>query len=361
MNISQSISYLYGKIIQWRNQLYDTGRRVSIQFTVPVISVGNLNTGGTGKTPHVAYLVAMLQATYQTAVLSRGYKRRSKGFVLADEHSTADELGDEPMQLKMQFPDLTVAVSENRAMGIPLLLHHARQTIQVIILDDAFQHRVVRPQLSILLTEYDRPYTRDTLLPAGRLREPIAGAARADIIIVSKSPATLHHTDRQTLIAELKPLPRQIVLFSHLRYEQPYPLAMASPIEVKRKMPKINLDAPITVLLFCGIARTEAIEKYLRSQYQTVETLYFSDHHRYTNRDLRQLQTTFEALTAPNKIIITTEKDAARLQLLSEKIATLSLPIYCLPVSVGFNETDAALLHQAIERSLIPYHAVHNH
>jgi tetraacyldisaccharide 4'-kinase len=348
MNPLKPLAYLYGKITQWRNQLYDSKKRVSIQFNLPIIAVGNLNTGGTGKTPHVAYLVAYLQQqNYHTAVLSRGYKRRTTGFVLADHNSTAHDIGDEPAQLQKKFPQLTVAVAENRALGIPMLLHTAATEPQVIILDDAFQHRSVQPQLSILLTEYDRPYTRDQLLPIGRLREPIAGAARADIIIVSKSPATLHDTDKQKMIAELQALPHQTVLFSHLVYGDIYPLPFSQPINLA------EIDQQeIGVLLLCGIAQTEAIEQYVRSQYAQVSTLYFADHHRYTTQNLQQIKQKYDQLPTQQKIVLTTEKDATRLQLLETDITRLQLPIYCLPVKVQFNPSDTQLLQQKINNCL---------
>lgn len=353
MNILQPLSYLYDKITQWRNQLYDNGKYPSIRFTIPTIVVGNLNTGGTGKTPHVAYIVNLLQTQqYQVAVLSRGYKRQTKGFILADQQSTAQQIGDEPMLLKQKFPDLTIAVAENRAIGIPMLLHHSNPIPQAIILDDAFQHRTVNPHLSILITEYNRPYTRDQLLPIGNLRENSKGAARANIIVVSKSPENITPTDRQAFIEELKPLPHQTLLFSFLQYGTPYPLLPHSKHPYIQATNQHLLSSQTAVLLLCGIARTDTIEQYLKKQYTHIKTIFYPDHHRYTKQNLQEIHKKFEEINNKQKIIITTEKDATKLYLLEQEILTLQLPIYCLPINVYFDENDTQLLKQHLENCI---------
>lgn len=345
MHPLQPIACLYGKIAQWRNQLYDNGKRTSIRFTVPTIAIGNLCTGGTGKTPMAAYIVEQWQDQCQIALLSRGYRRRSKGFVWANANSTADDIGDEPAQLKRRFPRLEVAVAENRALGIPLLLYQLDTTPDFILLDDAFQHRVVQPHLSILLTTYDQPYTRNYLLPRGTLREPIAGATRADIIIVTKAPVQLSDADRQALITELAPTRQQIVLFAHLQYGTIYPLFDGIPNPP-------NPDDPQTgVLLACGIAQPRELEQYARSRYTTLKTSYFGDHHRYTPRDWQNIETTLATLPTTQSMILTTEKDAPRwLQLHQQLGCPPPLPIYCLPVTTAFAPQDAAILRQAIEK-----------
>ena len=219
------ISVLYGTVTFVRNKMFDCGILPSEKFDVPVICVGNLSVGGTGKTPHTEYLALLLSARYRVAVLSRGYKRKSKGFVLADERTTARELGDEPYQIKRKFPDIKVAVDADRRNGITRLMQLPdEEKPEVIILDDAFQHRYVKPTLSLLLTDCNKLYTSDYVLPAGRLREWKSGASRADIIIVTKCKADISDEERKNILRQISPSKNQRVFFTYINYGELLPV-----------------------------------------------------------------------------------------------------------------------------------------
>ena len=238
------LSFIYGAIIWLRNWLYDKKIFNSATFNFPIICVGNLATGGTGKTPMTEYLIRLLKNDYKTATLSRGYKRKTKGFAIADEDTTALEIGDEPMQFHQKFPDIVVAVGEERLFAIPQILHQRPET-QVIILDDAFQHRQVTAGLNIILTDYSNLYTRDLMLPAGDLRDVRSSSKRADIIIVTKCKQDISESERQSVIAEIDPAENQTVYFTTIVYDNPYHLFNKEEITVTRDH---------AILLVCGIA-----------------------------------------------------------------------------------------------------------
>lgn len=283
-------SWLYGFVMWVRNKLFDYGMLSQRTFDATVISVGNLSVGGTGKTPHVEKLLRMLQGR-RVAVVSRGYGRRTRGFRYVEEGSSAEDVGDEPLQMKRKFPDVTFAVDEKRAHAIDLLLRQPEKP-EIIILDDAFQHRYVKPWMQILLTDYSRLFTRDFVLPAGRLREFRKGYRRADLIIVTKCPENLSPEEAEAIKNEINPQGRQKVLFSSVCYAIP-----ASAFRGKK------------VLLLTGIARPEPLLEYLRQETADVSHLRFPDHHRYTDSDIR----TIIQSAAKADILLTTEKDAARL------------------------------------------------
>lgn len=335
---------LYAAITLLRNKLYDWGVLKSVSFSVPVISVGNLSTGGTGKTPHIEYLVGrLLQQQLKIATLSRGYKRRTSGFLLASAQSNALQVGDEPLQLITRFPNITVAVGENRVAAIRQIMAQ-QPDVAVILLDDAFQHRRVKPALSVLLTDYNRLFTRDLPLPAGRLREAASGYIRAQVIVVTKCPDDLSLAQKEDIRKELNPKPHQTLLFSYLQYGTLYSFADANK--------QAQLNKQTDVLLVCALANTHAITQYTRAKARSVQTLFFADHHYYTNTDVQQIHRQFTQIQSENKIILTTEKDAMRLRLLQPETDRLQLPIYCLPVEVVFSEPDALLLQQQIAQSL---------
>ena len=263
------VSLVYGGIVWLRNWLYDKNIFKSAAFNFPVICVGNLATGGTGKTPMVEYLVRLLKNEFKTATLSRGYKRKTKGFAIANENTTALEIGDEPMQFHLKFPEITVAVGEERLEAIPQLLHWHPET-EVIILDDAFQHRSVRAGLNILLTEYNNLYTRDLMLPAGDLRDTRLSNKRADIIIVTKCKPDLSETERQSLIAEIDPAQHQSLYFTTLTYGTPYHLYSEQEISISK-----NMDT----LLLCGIANPGQLKEYINKHVHTYDMLSYPDHH----------------------------------------------------------------------------------
>jgi tetraacyldisaccharide 4'-kinase len=235
---------LYGLILRVRNFMYDQHWLKSTSFNLPIINVGNLSVGGTGKSPMVDYLVNMLKEQYHLGTISRGYKRRSEGYLLANDTTTAVEIGDEPMQFHLRHPDIAVAVGEERIVAVPQLLYDRPDT-QLIILDDAFQHRAITPGFNILLTDYSNLYTRDFYLPTGDLRDNLSSAARAQIILVTKCPRDLGETEKQQIIQELKPLPHQTVLFTCIHYGRLYHIVRQSPSDLSK-------DAEI--LLVCGIA-----------------------------------------------------------------------------------------------------------
>lgn len=318
------LSILYGAVIWIRNWMYDKNIFKSAMFNFPLICVGNLAAGGTGKTPMTEYIVALLKDKYKTATLSRGYKRKTKGFAIAGPTSTALDIGDEPMQFHQKFPDITVAVGEERLVSIPQLLHGKPDT-QVIILDDAFQHRAVRAGMNLLLTEYRNLYTRDLLLPAGDLRDLVSSSRRADIIIVTKCKAGLGIDEKDAIIKELKPLPHQQVFFTEIVYAQPYHLFDKTPARASH-----DTD----VLLLSGIANPKPLKDFLATHVLTYDMLRYADHHIFTSDDLQEIKRHFEKIQSPDKIILTTEKDGVRLEKFRNELK--DHPIYVLPIKHSF-------------------------
>jgi tetraacyldisaccharide 4'-kinase len=317
-------SIIYGFIIWLRNKLFDAKILRSATFNFPLICVGNLAVGGTGKTPMAEYLIRLLREKYKVATLSRGYKRKTKGFAIADENTTPIDIGDEPMQFYKKFPEIVVAVAEERIVGIPQLLH-AKTATQVIILDDAFQHREVKAGLNILLTEYHDLYTRDFLLPAGDLRDVQSSSKRADIIIVSKCISHLGEDEKQKIIKELRPAKTQKVYFTKIEYACPYHL-----FSKKEKF----LEPKDNILLVCGIANPKPLKEMLSSYSSTYEMLLFKDHHIFSVDDLAEIKKQFSKIESPDKIILTTEKDGVRLAKFESELK--DLPIYVLPIKHKF-------------------------
>lgn len=338
---------LYYVITSFRNWLYDKNIFKSTSFDFPIISVGNLSVGGTGKTPHIEYLIRLLQNQYQIATLSRGYKRRTTGFLLANDTATAQTIGDEPMQLYQKFNEsITVAVGESRVIAVPNILLERPKT-EVILLDDAFQHRAIAAGLAILLTSYDNLFTQDYIMPIGRLRESRKGSQRANLIIVTKCPTSIETKEKEQIVQAIQPLSHQTVLFSYLQYKSIY--NWQNPLETK------ELTKKMSALLVCGIARTATLENYLTSQLSTVDTLFFGDHHYFTEKDIQNIQERFQQLKGANKVLITTEKDAVRLAEFKDLIIEKSLPIYCLPIEVSFSEKDSIKLKHIISIFMSKY------
>lgn len=322
---------IYGGITAFRNHLFDIKLLRSVRFDVPVISIGNLTTGGTGKTPHTEYLIHFLQYVMKVATISRGYGRKTTGFLVADAQSAAHDIGDEPCQFKMKFPETIVSVSEDRVLAVPRLLNRGSD-IDVILLDDAFQHRSIRPGLNILLTEYNHPFTRDLQLPAGRLRESAKNYHRADIIIVTKCPATVSDAERQRLVEEIKPFDYQKVYFSRLKYGEMYSLFDAGE--------KVHVSKDTPVLLLTGIANPEPLFSFLKLSVNNVELLRFADHHNYDSLDMETIRRAFHQLGGNEKCIVTTEKDATRLKAHMDWFAKNNFRIYVQPVAVEFLQQD---------------------
>jgi tetraacyldisaccharide 4'-kinase len=313
-------SWLYILVTDIRNVLYDKRIFKSASFDIPVIAVGNLRVGGEGKTPHIEYLVQLLQPAKKVAILSRGYQRKTRGYAEVKINSTPEQCGDEPVQFKNKFPETFVAVDEQRALGIAHILMDAEDT-EVILLDDAFQHRSVKAGLYILLTSYGRLYTRDAVLPAGNLRERKKGAERAQVIIVSKCPHKLSETEQQEIIRELNPLPHQQVFFTSIGYDRMRPLFASSH--------DTNAE---NILLVTGIANPQPLLEYCKTRFTAVKHMRFADHHAFTDNDITRIIAEMHTLPQ-GSILLTTEKDAMRLK---EKTALQNLPVYFLPIKTEF-------------------------
>ena len=324
------LSWLYGAGVRLRNKLFDMGVLKSRSFDIPVISVGNITVGGAGKTPHVEYLVNLLKDHVKVAVLSRGYKRKTKGFVLADEKSTAREVGDEPCQIKKKFPDIYVAVDENRVEGIEKLTDNAvAKDADVIVLDDAFQHRYVKPGINILLVDYHRLLIYDKLLPAGRLREPKEGKNRADIVIVTKCPQDLKPMEFRVITKAMNLYPYQTLLFSTIDYGN------LQPMYCGEEMPLDSIREEDNIMLLTGIASPKQMILDLEPFTSRIHTLAFGDHHQFTQKDIERINQMYANLPSP-KIIVTTEKDAARLFGLEGLNEEVRHHLYVLPIKIKF-------------------------
>jgi tetraacyldisaccharide 4'-kinase len=315
---------LFGLIIWIRNWLYNKNIFKSSSFGLPVICVGNLSVGGTGKSPMVEYLVKHLRSDYKVATLSRGYKRKTRGYALATDQTTALDIGDEPMLFHRKFPDVPVAVGEERLEAIPQLLHDHPET-QAIILDDAFQHRAINAGLNILLTDQKNLFTRDYFLPTGDLRDLKINYKRAHILVVTKCRRGLSKEESDEIVAEINPLPDQHIFFATIAYGTPYHIINGR---------FITLDAATEVLLVTGIANPRPLKGFLEDQIHTYYMNHYSDHHIFTLDDWREIKQRFHEIDAYKKIIITTEKDAVRLLKYENELA--DLPVYVLPIEHEF-------------------------
>lgn len=318
--------------------MYDSGIFGVSTFDIPTINVGNLAFGGTGKTPHTEYLICLLKNHKRLGFLSRGYKRKTTGYVFADAQASPSRIGDEPFQIFSKFKEVAVAVSENRVLGIPNLLFDAPET-EVVLLDDAYQHRALKPGLNILLTEQNRLYTQDHLVPAGYLREYPAAAARADLIVVTKCKPDLTSADQEKIEQQLQVLPHQKVFFSGITYGIPKAFGQET-----------VLTPDMGVIAFAGIANTAPFEAYLQTQYAKVICQKFPDHHYISEKELMELIGAYERLEEKDKILLTTEKDYQKL-LESPFAATIKqYPFYYLPIEVYFlagnkHNFDDEILH----------------
>lgn len=365
MSFRTTISYVLWPLTMWyavgvavRNFLYSTGLRRQEAPHITTIGVGNLCTGGSGKTPHVEYLLRLMSDKYPTAMLSRGYRRKSKGFVADDGSHDATLLGDEPAMIAAKFPHVRVAVCENRVDGVKRLMdvqenletldntndqgHTENQDKpelpRLIILDDVYQHRRIKPNINILLTEFRHPYFHDRILPYGNLREFRSARNRASIVIVTKCPAVLNPVDKHNFISDLKLQNYQKIFFSYLKYG---PLRTLDGKETDFDLRKMD-----GVLAMTGIAHPEPMIEELRHSCK-VQHLAFPDHHDYTKHDVARIREAFEAIRGERKIIITTQKDAMRLHGL-----TGELPVYVLPIEVAFHKEKDLDFDQIIESSV---------
>ncbi len=322
------LSLVYGLITSVRNFLYDSKVFKSKSYDIPVISVGNLAVGGTGKTPHVEYILNLLKDEENVAMLSRGYKRKTKGYKLANENDTSHTIGDEPYQIKSKFPDVVVAVDESRQRGIEQLI--ANENIKTVVLDDAFQHRKVTPGLNILLTDFNRPFTKDHFLPVGRLREHAHEYRRAHIIIITKCPNDIKPIQKRILAKEINPYPFQSVFFTALKYGA---LSNVFDSSVKLSISEIKEKG---VLAISGIANNKHFQSKLNEISSDVQFLQYPDHYNYTEKDIKKIETAYRAIKNNNKIIITTEKDAVKLKHLQNWDDDIKKNVFLLPIKISF-------------------------
>ena len=344
MSFRKNISYALFPLTMWyavgvrfRNLFYALGIKKQEAPHITTIGVGNLSTGGTGKTPHVEYLIRLLADKYSTAVLSRGYKRKSKGYAIDDGNHDASLLGDEPAMIASKFPQVQVAVCEKRVEGVKQLMEQ-EQKPQLIILDDVFQHRAIKPSINILLTEYSHPYFADHILPYGDLHEFKKARFRANIVIVTKCPAILNPVEKHNILHDLKLLNYQKVFFSYFAYGELQTLdGHPAPVDLRR------VD---NILCVTGIAHPDPLLAELRRSVK-VQHMAFGDHHDFTAHDIARIRETFAALPGANNIIITTEKDAMRLHGL-----TGDLPFRVLPIRVAFHKENDKDFDHLIESAV---------
>lgn len=322
------LGILYGLIALIRRRLYEGNPSRRFVSTLPTICIGNLAVGGTGKTPHVEYLVRLLSSQYRVATLSRGYMRQTTGFLstLQNQNLTAEEIGDEPMQMHVKFPEMEVTVCEQRKEGL-FRLQTSENHPDVVLLDDAYQHLKVRCGLNILLTDFSRPYWRDLPLPAGNLREFRSAAATADVVVVTKSPADLTQ-EAASIFARENGLHRQKHLFfSTYQYELPVPLTPSSA--------SFRFNEHTKILLLTGIANPQPLLSHLRSQFSNIEHVSFPDHHQFTEDEIERLCQKL-AEQGENSVVLTTEKDAMRLLSGNLKKIVYLHPFFAIPIKVEF-------------------------
>lgn len=334
---------LYDAVTAVRNRLFDMHYKPATRFDIPVISVGNLAVGGTGKTPMVEHLIRLLQPENKIATLSRGYGRKTKGFKIANPVDTAATIGDEPFQIYKKFaPVIHVVVGEDRAYAIPMLLQELEGT-QVVIMDDAYQHRSVIPGLSILLTEYSNPFYNDHLLPYGRLREARAGARRADVIIVTKCPQQLTDDEAMSIEKSIRSYSDKPVFFSKIRYGEPVSFGKDSVLSKK-------------IILVSAIANAHILESYVSKAYILVKHFAFRDHYVITDAELRDFSAILKKYPEGEVSILTTEKDMVKLQREELKSHISRLPIFYLPIETEFirNGKDFDTLVLSFVRSFKP-------
>jgi tetraacyldisaccharide 4'-kinase len=342
-------SLVYGLAVIIRNLLFNFRILKQTRFKIPVISVGNITAGGTGKTPHVEYLVNLLSGQFRLAVLSRGYKRKTRNFVLASDKSGVSDIGDEALQIKKKFPHVSVAVDRNRVEGIKILTETIPD-LDCIILDDAYQHRYVAPGLSILLIDFNRPVFEDILLPAGNLRESLRSIYRAQIIIVTKCPELLLVSQRSHFISKMSASPEQEIFFTQYVYGTPLPVF---PECYNRENPSsYSQFQKSNVMLVTGIANPFPLKQFLNGVTTVSEEIAFADHHNFSTSDLFYIKKTYEKIKSREKYILVTEKDAIRLKQLSFDDKIIQESLLYVPIKVKFLDNNETLFKNRIHEFL---------
>ena len=339
-------SLLYGLAISTRNFFFSAGIVKRSTFNIPVINVGNLTIGGTGKSPHVEYLIRLLKPYLDIAILSRGYGRKTKGFQFVKHSGDANQFGDEPLQFKRKNPEMVVAVAESRALGIPEILKY-NPKIKAIVLDDAFQHLSVKPSLNILLTEQSRLFIDDYLLPSGRLREWRSAYERADIIVVTKCRKGFGEKEREEIMNKIELKGHQKIYFSHYVYGDPY--FMYNPSQ------RIKLKEAEDVILVSAIANTDYMEEYLESFNCNLHYIQYEDHHYFTEHEVSQIKSRFDEIEGTKKIILSSEKDCMRLDLHRDFLLKNKLPIFAIPIKVEFLFDQGSLFDSDIKKHLLNF------
>jgi tetraacyldisaccharide 4'-kinase len=339
------VSFLYGVVVYFRNRFYDLNILKSKEFDVSVISIGNITVGGTGKTPHVEYLIELLKDKFEVATLSRGYKRKTKGFLWVEPDSKVLEAGDEPLQIKRKFPDISVSVCENRVTGVQKLLDSTGdKSPDVILLDDAFQHRRITPVINIVLIDYNRPLEDDNLLPVGNLRESASQLRRANIIIFSKCPpAEVTPIMRRIMQNNVGLRPYQAMFFTTFDYGK-----IKHVFSEKVLGDDFYKNHEYAILIVTGIAYPRLIPEYLKQFADETEMLQYPDHHNFLPKDLKTISQKFESLKREKRVIITTEKDAVRLAELPDLNDEIRKALYFLPVKVKFLDEEGKLFNKKI-------------
>jgi tetraacyldisaccharide 4'-kinase len=331
------LSLIYGLITGIRNFLYNTGILSSVEFHLPVICVGNITVGGTGKTPHTEYLAGLLRENFKVATLSRGYKRKTRDFRIATSSSLVNEIGDEPMQIYRKFPDVLVTVDRNRVHGVNKILEGNPET-EVIILDDAFQHRRITPGFSILLTDYERLIVRDHIMPYGSLRESKGNMRRADIILITKSPENISPIQRRLIVKEVDKAPYQNLYFTSLTYKAPVPLFDCRDHEEIH--PDISNGAGCGIVLITGIANPLPLKEYLQKFFEEIIHLSFPDHYNIKEKDIIDITSAYKELKSPTKYLFTTEKNAVRLREFTNIAEPIRSAFFYIPVGIHFLNDD---------------------
>lgn len=341
------VSIIYGCVIHVRNFLFDKKILRSTSFDLPVICVGNISVGGTGKTPMVEYLIRLLQQqNLPAATISRGYRRKTKGFLLANDPTTAGEIGDEPMLFHSKFPGVNVCVGEDRVNAIEQLLQLKPET-KTIILDDAFQHRKIVAGLNILLTDYNHLFYKDYFLPTGNLRDQRSSARRADIIVVTKCDHDLLINKKEKIVNRINRFHQGAIFFTSINYGNPYHISISE---------EFILDNETHYILIHGIANAASLRNYIASFDKNFEEIQFADHHDFTQNDIEKIITAYKQ--QPHKsIIITTEKDAVKLKRFNELSA---LPLYVLPIETAFLFNEKEQFDNTIKNFVLPFNKHNN-
>jgi tetraacyldisaccharide 4'-kinase len=329
-------SLLYGLVTGFRNFLYDSGILSTREFPFPVICVGNITVGGTGKTPHTEYLAALLSKSFKVATLSRGYKRKTRDFRIASSSSPVSEIGDEPLQIFRNFPDTLVTVDRNRVHGVEKILNEYPET-EVIILDDGFQHRRITAGFSILLSDFERLFIRDHMMPYGNLRESKINMRRADMILITKSPEDISPIQRRLIVKEIDKSPYQNLYFTTFRYKSPVPVFNSTSEKPKTDISEL---ADCGIVLVTGIANPQPLKDYLQKSCREIIHLSFPDHHNFKEKDLMNISSEFYNLKAKTRYLFTTEKDAVRLREFTNIAEPIRSAFFYVPIGIHFLNED---------------------